>query len=71
MPEMDGIETTAALHAMVPQSAVVILSIYNDAQIRKQAQDAGAVALVEKRGATHTLLSAIRLAAGQADKSCE
>lgn len=69
MPEMDGIEATAALRRMVPQSVVVILSIYNDAQTRGRAQAAGAVALVEKRGSTDTLLSAIRKAAGQAGKS--
>ncbi len=34
-----------------------------------RAQAAGAIALVEKRGATDALLSAIRLAAGQAGKS--
>jgi DNA-binding NarL/FixJ family response regulator len=68
MPEMDGIETTAALRRVVPQSAVVILSIYDDAQTRGRAQAAGAVAFVEKRGATDALLSAIHLAAGQAGK---
>jgi DNA-binding NarL/FixJ family response regulator len=71
MPEMDGIEATAALRRVVPQSAIVILSIYDDAQIRLRAQAAGAVAFVEKRGATDALLSAIRLAAAQAGKSRE
>ena len=71
MPGMDGIEATAALRRAVPQSVVVILSIYDDAQTRGRAQAAGAVACVEKRGETETLLSAIRLAAGQAGKSIE
>jgi DNA-binding NarL/FixJ family response regulator len=71
MPEMDGIEATAALRRVVPQSVVVILSIHDDAQTHKQAQAAGVVALVEKRGASETLLAAIRLAAGQAGKSSE
>jgi DNA-binding NarL/FixJ family response regulator/pimeloyl-ACP methyl ester carboxylesterase len=39
MPEMDGIEATAALRRMAPQSAVVILSIHDDAQTRAQAQE--------------------------------
>ena len=69
MPEMDGIEATTALRRVVPQSAVVILSIYDDAQTQKQAQAAGAVAFVEKRGATETLLSTIRQAAEQVRKS--
>ena len=63
MPEMDGIEATAVLRRVVPQSAVVILSIYDDAQTRGRAQAAGAVAFVEKRGATDSLLAAIRQAA--------
>jgi two-component system, NarL family, response regulator DesR len=71
MPGMDGIAATAALHRAVPQSVVVILSIHDDAQTRARAQAAGAVAFVEKRGATEALLSAIRLAAGLAGKSSE
>ena len=71
MQEMDGIEATAALRRAVPQSVVVILSISDDAQTRGRAQAAGAVAFVEKRGATDALLSAIRQAAGRAGKSNE
>ena len=69
MPEMDGIDATAALLKVIPQCAVVILSIYNDAQIRGRAQAAGAVAFVEKRGATEKLLSAIRQAASQNERA--
>ena len=71
MPEMDGIQATAALRRLAPQSVVVILSISDDAQARGRAQAAGAVAFVEKRGATDSLLSAIRLAAAQAGKGSE
>jgi len=71
MPGMDGIEATAALRTVVPLSAVVILSIHTDRQTRMRAQAAGAVAFVEKRGTTDTLLSAIRQAAGQSGKSLE
>src|SRR5919108_423859 len=62
MPEMDGIQATAALRAAASTSAVVILSIHDDPQTRVRAQAAGAVAFVEKRGATDALLSAIRQA---------
>ena len=71
MPEMDGIEATVALRRMVPQSAIVMLSIYDDAQIRGRAQAAGAVAFVEKRGTTEALLAAIRQVAEQAGKRSE
>jgi len=71
MPDMDGIVATAALRRTVPKTRVVILSILDDAQTRGRAQAAGAVAFVEKRGATDALLSAIRQAAAQAGKSSE
>jgi two-component system response regulator NreC len=71
MPGMDGIVATAALRRLIPQSTVVILSFYDDAQTRERAQAAGAVALVEKRGTTETLLAAIRQAAGLAGKGSE
>lgn len=63
MPDMDGIEATAALRQAVSASTVVILSIHDDAQTRRRAQAAGAVAFVEKHGATDSLLAAIRQAA--------
>jgi CheY-like chemotaxis protein len=66
MPDMDGIQATAALRRVVPQSAVVILSIHDDAQTRGRAQAAGAVAFVEKRGATDSLLAVIRQVARHA-----
>ena len=62
MPGMDGITTTASLHAAVPQSAVVMLSIHDDSRTRTQAQRAGARAFVEKRGSMEALLTAIRSA---------
>lgn len=71
MPEMDGIEVTAVLRRVIPHSAVVILSIYDDAQTRGRAQAAGAVAFVEKRGATENLLTAIRQASGQVGTGSE
>jgi DNA-binding NarL/FixJ family response regulator len=71
MPQMDGIAATAAMLRAVPQSVVVILSIHDDAQTRRRAQAAGAVAFVEKHGATEALLAVIRLAAGHAGKRSE
>ena len=66
MPEMDGIEATAALLMADSKSRVVILSIHDDMQTRVRAQAAGAVAFVEKHGTTDNLLAAIRQAALQA-----
>ena len=71
MPDMDGIEATAVLRKVVPQSVVVILSIQDDAQTRERAKAAGAIAFVEKRGATDSLLTAIRQAVGQVGTGSE
>jgi NarL family two-component system response regulator LiaR len=71
MPDMDGIQATTVLRKAVPQSAIVILSIYDDAQTRERALAVGAFAFVEKRGAVDALLSAIRLAARQVGTGSE
>jgi DNA-binding NarL/FixJ family response regulator len=63
MPDMDSIAATAALRRLVPRSAVVILTIHDDAQTRARTQAAGAVAFVEKRGDPNALMAAIRQAA--------
>ena len=65
----DGIETAVALRTVVPQSAVVILSIHTDRQTRMKAQAVGSAAFVEKQGTTDTLLAAICQADGQTGKS--
>ncbi len=66
MPEMDGIQAAAALRTVVPLSAIVILSIHDDAQTRARAQAAGAVAFVAKGSTTDQLIATIRQASGQA-----
>jgi DNA-binding NarL/FixJ family response regulator len=60
MPGMDGITATAALRANTPQSAVIMMSIHDDARTRAQAQAAGAAAFVEKSGMLEVLLATIR-----------
>ncbi len=62
MPTTDGIAATAALRASVPQSAVVLLSLHDDASMRARAHAAGAVTLVGKQEGVKALLAAIRLA---------
>jgi DNA-binding NarL/FixJ family response regulator len=60
MPGMDGITATAALRSTTPQSAVVIMSIHDDALTRARAEAAGAAAFVEKTGTLEVLLATIR-----------
>ena len=63
MPGMDGISATTALRQVVPQSAVVILTLYDDAATRTRAREAGAAAFVAKHRMEETLLAEIRRAA--------
>ena len=65
MPGMDGISAVRTLRAVAPESAVVILSLYDDAKTRARAQEAGAAAFVAKHKVEETLLAAIRRAASR------
>jgi DNA-binding NarL/FixJ family response regulator len=65
MPVMDGIEAAAVMRASTPQSAVVMLSIYDDVSTRARAHAAGATAFVNKSGAIDVLVATIRQAAEQ------
>lgn len=59
MPGMDGLAATRVLHTAVPESAVVILTLHDDATTRQRAQDAGAAAFVGKHQAADTLPATI------------
>ena len=60
MPGMDGISATRALRAVAPHSAVVILTLYDDAATRARAKEAGAVAFVAKHRLEAVLLDTMR-----------
>jgi len=60
MPGMDGISATAALRSVAPRSAVVILTLHDDAATRTRAREAGAAAFVAKHQMEETLLAEIR-----------
>ncbi len=62
MPGMDGISTARTLRAVAPESAVVILSFYDDVRTRARAEEAGVTAFVAKHKVEETLLAAIRRA---------
>jgi DNA-binding NarL/FixJ family response regulator len=62
MPGMDGLTATRVVLAITPLSAVVILSLYDDAHLKAEAQAAGAAAFVGKHEGIDILLTAIRQA---------
>lgn len=65
MPTTDGIAATNELRATSPHSAVVLLSLYDDATLRARAQAAGTVRVVGKQEGARALLAAIQEAGRQ------
>jgi DNA-binding NarL/FixJ family response regulator len=63
MPDMDGIETTQALRARQPRTAVVVLTSFSDRERILAALDAGAVGYLLKDADPDELARAIRAAA--------
>jgi DNA-binding NarL/FixJ family response regulator len=63
MPYLDGLATTAALRAAGNPSAVILVSLYDNAAYPAQAQAAGAAAYVPKQCNPEELVAAIRAAA--------
>ena len=63
MPEMDGIAATARLKGTAPESAVIILSLKDDAATRRRAKCAGAAGFIGKHETMDKLLAAIRAVA--------
>lgn len=60
MPRMDGMTATAALRESAPESAVVILTLYDNTAMRSQARVAGAVNFIAKHEDDDLLIAAIR-----------
>jgi CheY-like chemotaxis protein len=60
MPGMDGLAATRVIQTISPRSAVVILSLYDDALLKREARAAGAVAFVGKHEGIDRMLAAIR-----------
>jgi len=64
MPGMDGIEAAASLREAAPGTRVVMLTVHDDPNTRRRAQDAGAAAFVVKQKCGGDLIAAIRRVAG-------
>ena len=65
MPVLDGILAARQITQESPASAVVVLSMHDDAATIRQARDAGASGFIAKHSMNDTLITAIRRAAGE------
>jgi two-component system response regulator DesR len=69
MPGMNGIEATRALRLAGVEAGVVMLSIHDDAALKRAAADAGVRSFVAKHEPSRRLVAAIRdAAAGQREE---
>lgn len=62
MPLLNGILATERIRKQRPDHKVVILTMYADPVTRRKAQEAGALALIEKQSSPLPLIHAIRAA---------
>ncbi len=65
LPELDGVETTAAIRAACPDAAVVVLTASAEQRELDALYDAGAVACLTKDSELDEIVGAIRDAAGR------
>jgi DNA-binding NarL/FixJ family response regulator len=65
LPGLDGVETTAALRAVLPKTAVVVLTAMAEHEEIQALYDAGAVTCLTKDRGVEEIVGAIREAAGR------
>jgi DNA-binding NarL/FixJ family response regulator len=63
MPQMDGLTATKQLHALLPDTPIILLSIDDDNATRARALAAGAIRFLSKFETLTTLPDAIRAVA--------
>ncbi|MCF7854500.1 MAG: response regulator, partial [Candidatus Pacebacteria bacterium] len=64
LPDMDGIAVTQQLKARWPDIKVIGLSVYDDTEILRRMEDAGAGVFLSKSGPCECLLGAVRETSG-------
>lgn len=65
MPKMNGVEATKAIHAELPDTKIIGLSMYNEADIAKAMLEVGATAYVNKSDEFSNLVKTIRYSVSQ------
>jgi DNA-binding NarL/FixJ family response regulator len=65
LPELDGVETTAAIREACPTTAVVVLTAFAESEEIDALYEAGAVACLTKDRELDEIVGAVRNAAGR------
>ena len=65
LPGLEGLEATCQLRRLVPESKVVILTLYDESANRQRGKELGAAAFISKQEPNDALIKAIRDAAKQ------
>ena len=60
MPRLDGVEATRKIHARLPGTQIIALSMFDESNVQEAMLDAGAAAYLAKTSAPEALLAAIR-----------
>jgi DNA-binding NarL/FixJ family response regulator len=60
MPVMNGLEAAPEIRRVAPKTKIVVLTMHDSAQMRKQAQDAGADAFVTKAQVASQLMQVVQ-----------
>jgi two-component system KDP operon response regulator KdpE len=69
LPGIDGLETIRRLRAFLPQTPIIVLSAWDEDEIKVEALDLGADDYVEKPFALPELLARVRVAVRHAQRS--
>jgi DNA-binding NarL/FixJ family response regulator len=67
MPVMDGIEATRHIKELAPETQVLILSAYDDAELRRAGADAGIYCYLVKGGAPSLIVDMLEKAKAYRD----
>ena len=60
MPDVDGLEVCRSVKQVVPETAIVIITAFDDVEVQKIALQDGAAAFVPKHQAAETLVATVQ-----------
>jgi CheY-like chemotaxis protein len=59
MPKLDGLETAKALRAMLPNTPIILFTLYADSDVERQAHDVGVASVLSKMDQMESLCTEV------------